>query len=115
MSGGGSPRALRPSRHSAQMTRRRSALAEPGLDPGGRRTRPPAEASRRRRGEAERVGADAHTRSGQENELRDAAVRFDLVEALESDGRSVGRMCRSLGYGVDARTFLVTYLATLCA
>jgi hypothetical protein len=61
------------------------------------------------------VGADAHTRSTQDNELRDAAVRFDLIEALESGGCSVGRMCRSLGYEFDARTFLVTYLATLCA
>jgi hypothetical protein len=57
---------------------------------------------------------EADTRRAQERELTDAAVKFDLVEALETGGRSVAKICRALGYEADSRTLLVTYLVTLC-
>ena len=58
---------------------------------------------------------EAETRQAQERELTDAAVKFDLVEALEKGGASIVKICRALGYEVDARTLLVTYLVTLCS
>jgi hypothetical protein len=61
------------------------------------------------------VGADAQTRRSQDEELRHAGVRFELIEALESGGKSVRRMCGALGYELDPRTFLLTYLVALCA
>jgi len=61
------------------------------------------------------MSPEANTREAQERELQDAAFRFDLVEALEQGGRSVSRICRSLGYEPDPHTLLVTYLVTLCS
>ena len=58
---------------------------------------------------------EAETRQAQERELTDAAVKFDLVDALEKGGRSIAQICRALGYDVDERTLLVTYLVTLCS
>jgi hypothetical protein len=61
------------------------------------------------------MSPEANMREAQERELQDAAFRFDLVEALEQGGRSVSRICRSLGYEPDPHTLLVTYLVTLCS
>jgi hypothetical protein len=61
------------------------------------------------------MGLEAETRDAQERELRNAAFRFELVEALEQGGRSVSRICRSLGYEADPHTLLITYLVTLCS
>jgi hypothetical protein len=58
---------------------------------------------------------DADTRRAQERELTSAAVKFDLVEALENGGRSILQICRALGHEPDPHTLLVTYLVTLCS
>jgi hypothetical protein len=61
------------------------------------------------------MSPEANIRDAQDRELRNAAFRFELVEALEKGGRSVVRICKSLGYEADPHTLLVTYLVTLCS